>query len=157
MKAASGWHGAGPGGAGPSGAGPGGAGPRGAVRRPCLRGDAGSASLLVAFWIVVFVMLAGVGIVLTSVLATRAKVAAAADLAALAGASATLELPDRACARAGEIAARNGAALSECHVAGTEVWVSVTASAPSGVRWLFPGRDPTLAARAHAALTAEDP
>ncbi|MGB7981298.1 MAG: Rv3654c family TadE-like protein [Candidatus Nanopelagicales bacterium] len=126
-------------------------------RRLGLRDQGGSASLLVAFAMVVFVLLAAVGIVLTSVLATRATVAAAADLAVLAGASSTLESPDRACARAGEIAARNGARLADCQVRDTQVWVSVTAPAPRAVRWLFPERNAVLRARAHAELTAEDP
>ncbi len=106
---------------------------------------------------VVLVLLATVGIVASSVLAARVAVASAADLAALAGASATLEEPAQACPRAGAIAARNGATLAECRVLGSEVWVSVAAPAPSSVGWLFPGRDPVLRARAHAELTAQDP
>ncbi len=133
------------------------AGPFGPSPRPRLREESGAASVLVAFWMVVLVLLAAVGIVLSSVLAARATVAAAADLAALAGASSTLESPDRACDRAGEIAARNGAEVSHCQVRGTEVWVSVAAPAPRGVGWLFPGRYAVLRARAHAELTAEDP
>ncbi len=119
--------------------------------------EKGSASLLVAIWMVVLVLFAAAGIVLASVLAARESVASAADLAALAGASASLEQPAQACAWAGEIAGRNGAVLFECQVSGAQVWVSVAAPAPRPVRWLLARGAPMLRARAHAELTAQDP
>jgi secretion/DNA translocation related TadE-like protein len=128
----------------------------------CWRGrwlldEAGSASVLVALWSVVLTMLAAGAIALSSALAAREAVSAAADLAALAGASATLIEPARACSRASAIAAENGATLSECRVAGTEVWVVARVPVPPAVTWLVPGRGVHLRARAHAELTAEDP
>lgn len=118
--------------------------------------ERGSASVLVALWSVVLTMLAAAAIALSSALAAREAVAAAADLAALAGASATLTQPGQACARAGAIARANGATLTECRVAGTDVWVVARAPVPAPVQWLVPGRGAHLRARAHAQLTAED-
>ena len=120
-------------------------------------GDRGSASVLVALWAVVLTVLASGAMVLTSVLAARAAVAAAADLAALAGASATLDDPGDACTRARTIGRANGVTLTECRVGGTEVWVVARAPAPAAVEWLLPGRGHQLGARAHAELRAQDP
>jgi len=119
--------------------------------------ERGSASVLVALWAVVLTMLAAGAMVLTSALAARETVSAAADLAALAGASATLDDPSQACTRAGAIARANGATLTECRVGGTEVWVVVRAPAPPPVQWLVPGRAAHLRSRAHARLTGQDP
>jgi secretion/DNA translocation related TadE-like protein len=146
---------------------PGGGAPaRGTVRRPQSRGpraravllaEGGSASVLVALWSVVLTMVAAGAIVLSSALAAREAVSAAADLAALAGASATLTDPGQACQRAAAVARENGAHLAECRVGGTEVWVVARAPAPPPVQWLVPGKGSHLSARAHAQLTAEDP
>jgi secretion/DNA translocation related TadE-like protein len=111
----------------------------------------------VALWVVVLTILATGAAVLSSALAAREAVSAAADLAALAGASATLEEPDRACVRAGAIARANRATLTECRVVGTEVWVVARAPAPRPVQWLVSDRAGHLRSRAHAQLTAEDP
>jgi secretion/DNA translocation related TadE-like protein len=111
----------------------------------------------VALWAVVLTMLAAGAGVLSSALAAREAVSAAADLAALAGASATLTEPAQACSRAGAIAGQNGATLTECRVGSTEVWVVVRAPAPPPVQWLVPGRGTQLHARAHAQLMVEDP
>lgn len=121
------------------------------------RDDRGSASVLVALWSVVLTMLVAAGVALSSALAAREAVAAAADLAALAGASATLTEPGTACSRAATIARANGATLSECRVRGTDVWVVAQVPAPRPVQWLVPGRVAGLAARAHAELAAEEP
>ena len=126
-------------------------------RRRVVPDERGSASVLVALWSVVLTMLAAAAITLSSVLAAREAVAAAADLAALAGASATLTRPAQACSRAAGVARDNGATLTECRVTGTEVWVVARAPAPPPVQWLVPGRGAHLRARAHARLTAEDP
>lgn len=135
-----------------------GAGSSGSTRLvPGLLDERGSASVLVALWSVVLTVLAAAAITLSSVLAAREAVAAAADLAALAGASATLFQPAQACTRAAAIARDNGATLTECRVTGTEVWVVARAPAPAPVQWLVPGRGAHLRARAHAQLTAEDP
>ncbi len=122
-----------------------------------LDGERGSASVLVALWGVVLTLVAAGAVVLSSALAARESVSAAADLAALAGASASLTEPEQACTRARVIAEDNGATLTECRVAGTEAWVVAQAPAPAAVQWLVPGRGGHLRARAHAELTAEDP
>jgi secretion/DNA translocation related TadE-like protein len=119
--------------------------------------ERGSASLLVALWSAVLTLLAVGGVVVSSALSAREAVSAAADLAALAGASLTLTDPGRSCAVARVIARENGASLSECRVQGTGVWVVARTPAPRPVQWLVPGRGPHLGARAHAELTAEDP
>ncbi len=126
-------------------------------REGWLLDERGSASVLVALWSVVLTMLAAGAIALTSALAAREAVSAAADLAALAGASAMLNEPARACHRATSIAGENGATLTECRVAGTEVWVVAQAPVPAALRWLVPGGRAHVRARAHAELTAEDP
>jgi secretion/DNA translocation related TadE-like protein len=121
-----------------------------------LRAERGSASVLVALWSLVLTMLAAGAIVLSSALAARAAVSAAADLAALAGASAALTDPGQACKRASAIARENNANLVECRLRGTEVWVVARAPAPPSVQWLLPGRGASLSARAHAELAATD-
>lgn len=107
--------------------------------------------MLVAIWAAVLSVLAGAGIVLTSVMASRVAVATAADLAALSGAAAALAGPGQACDRA-EVAGRhNDVTIEQCRVSGGDVWVTASASAPTSVRWLIPGWDGVLRARAHAA------
>lgn len=138
--------------------------PRPADRGPCGRarccsgariaGDRGAASVLVALWTGVLTALAGAVLVLSSVLAARTSLASATDLAALAGAGATLGEPRAACARARAVARTNGARVLQCRVQGASVWVVTEADAPAAVAWLVPGRDPILRARAHAELTA---
>ena len=127
------------------------------LRLGCLADERGSASLLVALWAGVLTTLAGAAVVLTSVLAARESLSAATDLAALAGASATVLDPDRACARAALTARANGASVTDCRIEGVEVWVAARAPAPPSVRWLLPGRAGSLRARAHAELAAGPP
>lgn len=119
--------------------------------------DLGSASLLAALWVSVLAMLAAAGLVVTSVLAVHGRVSTAADLGALAGASASLEGEDAACGRADLIVRANGAVLAACRLERTEVWVLVRAPAPAAVAWLLPGERPQLSSRAHAELAAADP
>ena len=69
---------------------------------------------------------------------------AAADLAALAGASALARGEDR-CAIAATVAAANGARLTACLPAGREVLVTVSVAGPRG-----PGGVAELTARARA-------
>ncbi len=126
----------------------------GQPRQGRINDEQGSASLLVALWTVVLAMLVGAAAVLTSVLAARESLAAAADLAALAGASAMVVDPQRACSRAEATARANAAILTRCRSEGVEVWVTVRAPAPASVTWLLPGRAGSLRARAHAELTA---
>lgn len=119
--------------------------------------DRGAAAVLVALWCLVLTMLGATGVGLSTILAARETVASAADLAALAGASATLTSPGEACDRAAQVARVNGATLAECRVEGTDVWVVAHAQAPAALGWLLPGRAAALRARAHAELMAEDP
>lgn len=120
-----------------------------------MAGDLGAASVLVALWAVVLTSLAGAALVLSSVLAARTSLATATDLAALAGAAATLGDPQEACARARAVAEANDARVAECRVQGASVWVVAQARAPGPVAWLVPGRAPVLRARARAELTAQ--
>jgi secretion/DNA translocation related TadE-like protein len=120
-------------------------------------GTQGSASVLALVWGLAITAVAGAGIVLAAALSARSTVQAAADLGALAGATAILEPAAAACARAGTIVAANGADLVACEVRGAGVRVRASVPAPAAVRWLLPGREPILRARAHAELVPEDP
>ena len=96
---------------------------RRSARRGSQRGSATVLALpLLGALTVVAVLLAHVGGALT----TRRKVAAAADLAALAGAS-ELRAGGDGCASAATVAARNGGDLRACAVHGLELSVTVTA------------------------------
>lgn len=121
------------------------------------RAENGSASLAVALWIVVLVLLGAAGAVLASVLAARAAVTAAADLGALAGASAALDGPAAACRRAARVVDANGASLRSCRSHGAEIWVVAEGPAPEAVAWLLKGRRGALVSRAHAELMAQAP
>jgi len=115
-------------------------------RRGCRggRGQRGAASLFaVACLAVLMVVGAALGVVAAMVHAHRVA-QSAADLAALAGASAVAEGGD-ACGAAGRIAAANGAGLEGCLVSGLDVAVTVTVDGP---RWL--GQSGDLAAEARA-------
>lgn len=127
-------------------------------RSPSAAGaELGSATLLSALWIVVLVLLAAAGIVLATAFSARSRADAAADLGALAGASAVLEGPEAVCTRARHVVAANGAALVSCVVRGAQVRVEVTAPAPRSAEWLLPGRGSQMRARAHAELTRGGP
>ncbi len=93
-------------------------------RRVCRRHERGSATVmavsLVGVLSVLAVLLAFVGGAFT----TRRKAAAAADLAALAGASG-VQVGKDGCARAMTVAHRNGADLAACTIAGPVVEVVV--------------------------------
>ena len=119
--------------------------------------DSGSASLLAALWVSVLALLVGAGVVVTSVLAVHSRVSAAADLGALAGASASLEGEGAACSRADLIVRANGAVLASCRLELTEVWVLARAPAPASVAWFLPGERPHLTSGAHAELVGDDP
>jgi len=86
---------------------------------------------------------AGLGVVAAMVAAHRTA-QAAADLAALSGAS-SLQEHAEACAVAASIASANGAVLDDCQVTGEEVEVSVRVTGP---RWLGQVADLTADARA---------
>lgn len=87
------------------------------------RAEAGAASVVWLSMIVLCLMLGLVAFAISEFASTRARVAGAADLAALAAANNVLH-PD-ACARAARTAMANGARLSVCRLAGTDVEITV--------------------------------
>lgn len=123
----------------------------------CWVDDRGSGSLLVAIWMMVLVAVAGAFALLATLLNVRVQVAAAADLAALAAAGATLSEPGSACSRAREVASANGALLDSCRIGATEAWVEAEVAAPTGVASSLGRGVPALHARAHAELVPGGP
>lgn len=117
------------------------------MRPRCRSRQRGSASVLalplLAALTIAAVLLAFVG----GAVSTRRRVAAAADLAALAGA-AELQRGGDGCTAAAALAARNDATLSSCRVAGPGLQVTVQAETAT----LF-GRSLTVTARARAGPT----
>jgi secretion/DNA translocation related TadE-like protein len=121
------------------------------------RREEGAASLLVALWMVVLVLLTGAGVLVVTVLTAHSTVSAAADLGALAGVSAALDGEDAACRRAGSVVRANGARLRGCRLQGAELWVQVEASASPHTAWLVRHALPVLRSHAHAVLVPADP
>lgn len=108
------------------------------------RGDRGSASLFAVSCLAVLLLLgAALGVVAAMVRAHRVA-QSAADLAALAGASAIGGGRDP-CAAGRTTASVNGAQLTSCTVAGREVTVRVLVTGP---RWLGQSSDLEAEARA---------
>lgn len=105
------------------------------------RGDGGSASLLVVALTGVVLLLGLAGAFLTATGAAHRRAQAAADLAALAGATAQLHGED-ACGAAGKVADHNGARSTECHRDGDDVVVRVVFPGPEflGQSWELVGR-----------------
>lgn len=93
------------------------------------RPERGSASLLVvtAMAILVFVGVALAGV--AAIVSTHRSAQAAADLAALAAAG-TAASGGHACAKAGEVARANGAAMLACELTGREALVTVRVAGP---------------------------
>ncbi|HEX6887885.1 MAG TPA: Rv3654c family TadE-like protein [Candidatus Nanopelagicales bacterium] len=117
--------------------------------------ELGSASVLVALWVIVLTVLGAAATVGSSVLALRTTVAAAADMGALAGASGVLEAASTPCQRGAAAIEANGASMTACRLLGSEVWVEARVPAPAAVAWLLPGRGGSLGARAHAELVPD--
>lgn len=108
------------------------------------RDQRGAASLLAVAMLAVLLFLgAALGVVASMVRAHRVA-QAAADLAALAGATG-LQEGGEACAAAARIADANHAGVTSCLVQGEEVVVEVSVAGP---RWL--GQQGDLSARARA-------
>lgn len=108
------------------------------------RDDRGAASLLVVACVALLLLIGcALGVVAAMVRAHRAA-QAAADLAALAGASAQ-QRGASACTAAGSVAEANGASVDTCATSGGEVWLSVTVPGP---HWL--GQTADLSAQARA-------
>jgi secretion/DNA translocation related TadE-like protein len=97
----------------------------------------------VACLAVLLLMGAALGVVAAMVTAHRSA-QSAADLAAIAGASALADAAD-GCAAATRIAAANDAGLETCHIEGREVTVTVSVPGPD---WL--GQTGDLVAQARA-------
>jgi secretion/DNA translocation related TadE-like protein len=76
--------------------------------------DAGVATVFVAVCVVVLVLVTGIAGELGTVLLSRHRAEAAADLAALAAASVALGGKDRSCAAAADLAGANGGELVSC-------------------------------------------
>ena len=87
--------------------------------------DRGLATVVAAGVIGVVGLLLGALLVLGSAVATRHRAENAADLAALAGAAESVLGREPACARAREIAERNGATLLHCTWIGWDLQVDV--------------------------------
>lgn len=104
---------------------------------PARAADHGSATIwvLTASAVVLAVTLAVTSV--ATAYAARQRAAAAADLAALAGATRVLG-PD-ACATAQRVAAANGARLAACADDGTSVLVTAVADLPGALTALAPG------------------
>lgn len=105
-----------------------------------LRED-GSASLLVVALTGVVLLLGLSGALLTATAAAHRRAQAAADLAALAGATARQHGAD-ACGTAGLVADRNGARATDCHLEEDDVVVRVALPGPEflGHSWELVGR-----------------
>lgn len=94
-------------------------------------GERGAATLLVVALagLLLFIGVAVVGV--TAVVVAHREAQSAADLAALAGARAWAE-GDDGCVTASEIAQANRSVLTECHVLGRDVTVTVSRSTRPG-------------------------
>jgi secretion/DNA translocation related TadE-like protein len=100
--------------------------------------DDGSATVYAAFALVALTSLAVIMSGFTAIAAAKHRAAGAADLAALAGAQAFQRGADP-CASAADLAARNGAVLADCSVAGRVVTVIARTDGPHllGRAWTF--------------------
>jgi secretion/DNA translocation related TadE-like protein len=114
-----------------------------------VREERGSASVLMIGIMAVVVLLSGAALLIAGYLLAHHRARAAADLAALSGATAYAAGTD-ACAQARRTARANGALLTRCDLAGDPVdfVVSVRTSVPVGVR--IRGLPRSVAADAHA-------
>ena len=104
------------------------------------RDDGGAASLLVVALTGVVLMLGLTGAFLTATAAAHRRAQTAADLAALAGATAHQRGED-ACEAAGEVAMSNGAGSTGCHLEADDVVLRVTLAGPEflGHSWELVG------------------
>lgn len=114
------------------------------MMRVCRRDDHGSATMLGVGLMLLLTLALAAGLLVVQVVATHRAAQNAADLAALAGAGQVQE-GGAPCAAANSVAARNGAALTDCAQHDQEVWVTVQVSPGT-----FLGFDPAISARARA-------
>ena len=113
------------------------------------RGEAGAATLLAVALAGVLLLVGAALAVVGAMVAAHRQAQAAADLAALAGATAAAR-GDVACWSARAVAQRNEATLVACAVDGGAVTVEVRVAGP---RWL--GQESDLEARARAGPSSE--
>jgi secretion/DNA translocation related TadE-like protein len=99
-------------------------------RGSSLADDRGSATVLMAGVAAVLMLLIVLGLQVGGAMLTRQRVAAAADLAALAAAGQALEGADQACARARWVVERMSATLTACRIVEWEAYVEATARPP---------------------------
>lgn len=97
------------------------------------RRERGSATLLVLAVSLAVVVAGSAVLVLAEFAWARARLSAAADLAALAAAEHAFEGQSAACAAAQRIALRGGATALSCVLHGTDVQVTASAPAPAGL------------------------
>jgi secretion/DNA translocation related TadE-like protein len=104
--------------------------------------ERGSGTVLILVLSMLVLLGATAGVVRGIAVTARHRVEAAADLAALAGATAVLDGAAAACTAADEVARANGGRLSRCAVAGGVVEVVVTRVLSVGRlgRWAASGR-----------------
>ena len=102
------------------------------MSRPGGSGESGSATVLGLVTVALLTTAALVAAAVAGVLVGHRRVAAAADLAALAGATAVQE-GRAACAAAARVAVANGARLGGCQVSGEIVTVEAVADVRSGL------------------------
>src|SRR5829696_1364993 len=95
-------------------------------RRPTVSLDRGSATVWLAGLAALIGLVAATSIVRGGAVLGRHRAETAADLAALAAAARALDGPVAACAAAGTIAARNGASVTRCSLAGEDVEIEVS-------------------------------
>jgi secretion/DNA translocation related TadE-like protein len=103
--------------------------------------EGGSASLLVVALTGVVLLLGLAGSFLTATGAAHRRAQAAADLAALAGATAHQQGAD-ACAAAARVAGLNGSRSTQCHLEGDDVVIRVSLPGPEllGHSWQLVGQ-----------------
>ena len=118
------------------------------MRRSAVRSEAGTATVLVMPLLGVIVLVAIVASVLGSLVVAQRRVQAAADLAALAGASAVPGAAG-ACAVAARLSRRNGADMVSCRLEGRDVRVEVAVQVTGLI-----GRSVTVRAQARAGPAA---
>ena len=95
-----------------------------------LRDERGSATILVVGVVAVLMSLVVLGLQVGGAVLTRHRVAAAADLGALAAAGQLVAGADRGCERARWVVERMSASMTACRISGWEAYVEVTARPP---------------------------
>lgn len=110
---------------------------RSSGRRGARRGEQGAGAVLVLALVGMLTLTAAVAVGVAAVVVGHRRVQAAADLAAIAAATALRDGGDP-CTAAAEVATGNGAEVEDCTVAGTAVTVVARTRLPDalGERWV---------------------